>query len=280
VSPGEPISSRHNPRFRSALALRDGAERRARGLTLVDGVREIARALDAGARVTEAWVAAGVQEGEEARGLATLLERSGAVIIEAAPELLGRLAYGERRSDLVAVVEVPSTGLSDLELPAGPLVAVLEGLEKPGNIGAVIRSADGAGLDAVILADATSDPWHPNAIRASLGTVFGMAVAVCRTRDARSFLHDRGIRIVAARVDGAVELDRADLTGPLAVVLGSEAAGLSEQWRGPDVTSVRIPMLGRGDSLNVSASAAVLFYEALRQRRRQAGPTGGRGPAR
>lgn len=225
-------------------------------------------ALEGGAHVVEAWLASGAAPDDPARSLAGRIERGGVPVVEAAHQLLERLAYGERASGLVAVVATPTSRLEDLDLPAQPLVAVLERVEKPGNLGAVARSADGAGLDALVVADPLVEPWHPNAIRASLGTLFTVPVGVASAGETLAWLRKRGIRIVAARVDGAVDHDRADLTGALAIVLGSEAAGLSDAWQGADITAVRIPMLGRADSLNVSTSAAVLFYEALRQRRR------------
>jgi TrmH family RNA methyltransferase len=149
-------------------------------------------------------------------------------------------------------------------------VAVVEGVEKPGNLGALLRSADGAGVDAVIVSDPVSDVWNPNAVRASLGTIFSLPLAVCDAAEAASFLRERGVGIVAARVDAAVDYDEVDLSGALAIVVGAEATGLTDAWSGPDVTAVRIPMLGLADSLNVSVSAAVLLYEARRQRRASA----------
>lgn len=263
---GATISSSHNPRFRGALALREGRERRARGLTLVDGIREIGRALESGARMVELWVAREAPLREDAARTLTAAEAAGATLVETSPGLLSRLAYGERDEPLVAVFETPATDLGALSLPDEPLIIVLEGVEKPGNLGAICRSADGAGADALIVADPVVDVWHPNAIRASLGTLFGMRIAVCTAHDALTWLRARGVRVLTARVDGAVEHDRADLTGALAIVLGSEAHGLSDTWAGSGVTAVRIPMLGRADSLNVSASAAVLLYESRRQR--------------
>jgi TrmH family RNA methyltransferase len=143
---------------------------------------------------------------------------------------------------------------------------VLESVEKPGNLGAVLRSADGAGLDALIAADLRTDLYNPNAIRASLGTIFTLPVAVADSRETLDWLRGRGLAIVAARVDGSVPYTEVDYRRPTAIVFGSEAEGLSEAWRAPDVTAVRLPMLGAADSLNVSAAAAVLFYEARRQR--------------
>jgi TrmH family RNA methyltransferase len=145
-------------------------------------------------------------------------------------------------------------------------VAVLERVEKPGNLGAVLRSADGAGVSALILADPVADPFNPNVVRASLGTVFTVPLAQAPGAEVLGWLRRHGIRIVAARVDAARDHTGTDMRGPLAFVLGSEAEGLSAIWSGEDVSAVHIPMLGMADSLNVSATAAILFYEALRQR--------------
>jgi TrmH family RNA methyltransferase len=265
--PPEPIvSSRHNPRFRDAVALREARARRERGLLLVDGAREIGRALAAGVPLAEAWVARGRVRSPEAREVLLAVEATGAPVIESTPELLARLAYGDRDDGIVAVVTAPPTDLVRLRLPDEPLLAVIEGVEKPGNLGAIVRSADGAGVDAVIVADPASDPWNPNAIRASTGTVFSVPLAAAASADARAYLAEHGIRVVAADPDGGRPYDQADLTGGLAFVLGAEAAGLSDTWRADDVARVRIPMAGTADSLNVSTTAAVLFFEARRQR--------------
>jgi TrmH family RNA methyltransferase len=264
--PVEAITSRHNPRFRAALGLRDARERRERGLLLIDGAREIRRASAAGVTLAEAWVARDRIRSAEARAAVEAGERAGGPIVEAAPELLARLAYGDRDEGIVAVAVTPPTDLERVALGPEPLVAVVEGVEKPGNLGAIVRSADGAGVDAVIVADPTADPWSPNAIRASTGTVFSMPLAVCSSTDARGFLEARGIRIVAATPDGERPYHEVDLRGAVAVVLGAEAAGLSEAWSGPGIVRSRIPMRGVADSLNVSATAAVLLFEARRQR--------------
>ena len=156
--------------------------------------------------------------------------------------------------------------LSDLRLPPNPLVAVLEGLEKPGNVGAILRSADAAGVDAVIVADGRTDLYNPNTIRASLGTVFRENVCEATTAETIEWLRNRELTIVAARPDAEQSYSEVDFRSGAAIVLGSEADGLSDAWRGTNITPVRLPMLGMADSLNVSTTAAVLFYEALRQR--------------
>ena len=264
------LTSAANPRLRAAAALRDRRDRVRTGRLLVDGAREVARALDAGVRLVEAFVVAGPSPDPEVAAVAARAASLGVPLIPVARDLLARLAYGERASGIVAVATAPGTSLAALSLPAiAPLVGVLEDVEKPGNLGAVCRSADGAGLDALIAAGgsaASADPWNPNAVRASLGTVFTLPLAVATTADVLAWLRDRGLRVVAARVDGSVPYTEVDLTGPVALVLGSEAHGLTADWSGSDVTAVRLPMRGRADSLNVAAAAAILFYEARRQR--------------
>jgi TrmH family RNA methyltransferase len=265
-----PLTSAANPRFRAAATLRDRRDRLRTGRLLVDGVREVARALDAGVELLEVFVAAGPSGDPELDATVGRAAYLGVPIVAVAPALLARLGYGERQSGIVAVARAPETSLAALDLAAAaPLVGVVEGVEKPGNLGAVCRSADGAGLDALVAASeagAAADPLNPNAVRASLGTVFTLPLAVARTADVLAWLRDRRLRIVAARVDGSVPYTQADLRGPVAIVLGSEARGLTADWSGQDVTAVRLPMRGRVDSLNVAAAAAILFYEARRQR--------------
>ncbi len=264
------LTSTANPRFRAAASLRDRRERARTGRLLVDGAREVARALDAGVELVEVFVASGAGMEPSLDAVVTRAAGHGVPILPVTAELLARLAYGERTSGIVAVATAPATSLEALRLRAeAPIVGILEDVEKPGNLGAVCRSADGAGLDALIAAGtviASADPWNPNAVRASLGTVFTLPLAVASTADVLAWLRDRGLRVVAARVDGSVPYTDADLRGPVAVVLGSEANGLTGAWSGEDVTAVRLPMRGRADSLNVAAAAAVLFYEARRQR--------------
>ena len=264
------LTSTANPRFRAALSLRDRRERARHGRLLVDGVREVARALDAGVALVEIFVAPGASPEPAVDAVVARAAGFGIPIVPVTADLLSRLAYGERASGIVAVASAPATSLEALRLPAeAPIVGILEDVEKPGNLGAVCRSADGAGLDALIAAGTTAapaDPWNPNAVRASLGTVFTLPLAVASTGSVLAWLRDRGLRVVAARVEGSVPYSEADLRGPVALVLGSEATGLTEAWSGAEVTAVRLPMRGRADSLNVAAAAAILFYEARRQR--------------
>ena len=182
------------------------------------------------------------------------------------PDAFAKLAYGDRLDGIVSVAETPLHRLTDLQLPSNPLIGVIEGVEKPGNLGAVLRTADGAGLSAIIVAEPGTDLLNPNVIRASLGTIFAVPVAVASTGEVLTWLREQQIVIVAARVQGSVDYTKADYRGPTAIALGSEARGLSDAWAELATASVHIPMLGVADSLNVSATAAILFYEARRQR--------------
>ena len=260
-----PITSLTNPRVKATVRLRDRAERDLTGLTIVDGAREILRALDAGVRVEQAFIAPELLRSPDGFAVAERL-RHRPTTLEVSPTVLSRVAFGQRSDGVVAVVATPGGSLDDLVLPPDPLVVVAEGIEKPGNLGAVIRTADGAGAAAVIAADPRTDLFNPNAIRASLGTIFALPVVAAPTAATIEWLTTHGIRPIAARVDAPVAYTDVDLRGPLAIVLGSEADGLSAAWSDPRVEPVAIPMRGVADSLNVSIAAAILLYEARRQR--------------
>ena len=267
-SPSEPrIDSPANPRIKAAVALRERRQREATGLTLVDGGRECLRALESGVELESAFVAPGLATSGDAR---RAVELAGERAIEVGARAFDKLAYGDRSDGVVLVVRPHVRTLQDLELPALPLIVVTEDVEKPGNVGAILRSADGAGAHAVIAAGAT-DLFNPNVIRASVGTVFTVPVVAAPAGEVRAWLRDRGLRIVATRVDAPILHADADLTGPMALVLGSEAEGLSPASSGEGVEPVRLPMEGVADSLNVAAAAAILLYEAWRQRRHAPG---------
>jgi TrmH family RNA methyltransferase len=260
------LASPSNPRVKAAAALRDRRDRDATGLTLVDGARELRRALESGVEVVEAFVCEPLLAGEDARAALDALRARGVPVTTTTEAAFAKVAFGDRAEGLVAVVRAPSLALDDLRLPAEPLLVVIEAVEKPGNIGAVLRSADGAGVDAVIAASPRTDLANPNVIRASAGTIFAVPMAAAPTDEVLTWLRAGGLRIVAARVDAGREYTDADLTGSIAIVVGSEAEGLTPAWLAPDIEPIHLPMLGIADSLNVSVSAAVLVYEARRQR--------------
>jgi RNA methyltransferase, TrmH family len=260
------ITSRQNPRIKDAAKLRDARQRAKQGRFVIDGVREIGRALDSGIRFLEVFICPALC-GLAAKELVPRLETSGAVVADVTAEVFEKLAFGERSDGIVVVAETPRRGIDELELPPKPLVAVLESLEKPGNVGAILRSADGAGIDAVIVVNPETDLFNPNTIRASVGTVFGKNVCVATVEETTAKLREWRLAIVATRPDAERLYTEVDFRAGVAIVLGSEATGLSSAWNQADIMGVRLPMRGIADSLNVSTSAAVLFYEALRQRK-------------
>lgn len=275
---GPELTSTANPRVRAVVRLRDRRERDATGLALVDGVREIGRAMDAGVEIVEIFASPSLATAAEARTLLARVAAANHRTTEVSEPVLVRIAFGDRTDGIVAVIRMPRPTLAHVRLPSAPspLIAVVEGVEKPGNLGAILRSADGAGVDAVIAADPRTDLANPNVIRASLGTIFARPVVAASTADTLAWLRGSGVTIVAARVDGATDYAAQDFRGPVAIVLGAEAEGLTPAWLAPDIRPVRLPMRGVADSLNVSATAAVLFYEARRQR--DAGLASGEAP--
>ncbi len=261
-----PITSRQNSRVKDAVRLRERRHRERRQRILIDGARELLRAVEAGVQLTEVFLCDSLCASPEARGVLEALPSSGAELLEVTEPVFAKLAFGGRTEGLLGVAEMPEQSLDAIALPENPMVVVLEQVEKPGNLGAVLRSADAAGVAALIAADARTDLFNPNAIRASLGTIFTVPVCSATTEEVLAWLRAKRLQVVAARVDGSVPYTEVDFRRSTAVVLGSEADGLSDAWSGDVVTAVRLPMLGAADSLNVSVTAAVLFYEALRQR--------------
>lgn len=266
--PSPTLASPSNPRIKSVARLRDRRERESTGLTLVDGARELRRALDAGVEIVEVFVCEPMLAGEDARAALDALAARRTPLTTTTEAAIAKIAFGDRAEGLVAVIRAPKLVLDDLAVPDDPLLVVIEGVEKPGNLGAILRSADGAGADAVIAAAPRTDLANPNVIRASAGTYFSVPMAAAPTPITIDWLRKRQIRVIAARVDGARAYTDADLTGPAALVLGSEADGLTEAWHAPDIDSIHLPMHGIADSLNVSVAAAILLYEARRQRDR------------
>lgn len=263
------ITSTRNPRIRSVVRLRahHGAARQKE--IVIDGCREVRQAVESGVDIHEAfsfWCDSSV-DGNEETALLELLRQRSVPLTKVSEAVFRKIAYGERRDGVVAVGARPRVELQSLRLRARPLIGVLEGVEKPGNLGAVLRSADGAGLEAILAVDPITDVYGPNVIRSSLGCVFSVPVVETSARHAIEWLISRGITVVAADPSAARAYTELDLTAPVAFVFGNEAKGLTATWKRPDVLPASVPMLGRADSLNVSITAALFFYEALRQRR-------------
>ncbi len=254
------------------MKLHEGRFRRQSNRFLIDGFREIQRAFLCGIDVRELYVWPEAfekfPEPEVRNDFLRQALQKGVELIEVSEAVFEKIAFGQRREGILAVAIPRSLTWNDLRLPSVLLIGVVERVEKPGNLGAIFRSADGAGLDAVLIADPLCDLYNPNTIRAGLGTVFHVPAIVDTSEAIYRELARRKITMVAARCDGAVSYTDFDWTGPTAIILGTEADGLSEAWRRPEIQAVRLPMHGIADSLNVSNAAAILFYEARRQQMR------------
>ncbi|MCB9855154.1 MAG: RNA methyltransferase [Phycisphaerales bacterium] len=262
----ERIDSPQNARIKATARLRERRARKQSGLILIDGGRELLRAIEAGVEVVEAFVCRAVVRGADAAASVVVLENSGAHLIDTSEAAYAKLRFGERDEGIVAVARRPNQTLDSLTIPTNPLIAVIEGVEKPGNLGAIMRTADAAGIDAVIAADARGDIYGPNAIRASLGAIFTVPVVESSSAEALAWLRRAGLQVLTATPDAESSYSDVSYAGGTAIVLGAEASGVSDEWLGDACVRVGLPMCGRVDSLNVSTTAAVLFYEALRQR--------------
>jgi TrmH family RNA methyltransferase len=263
------ITSARNPRVLAALGLARSRERERRGVFAVEGAREIGRALAAGLRPVEAfWLADSALSPGAAQVASRLRSVPELHSAEVSQQVFDRLVV-RAGADGVYVIfaRPPATGLADLRLPAAPLLLAVQGVEKPGNLGALLRVADGAGAHAVIALDGGADPTNPNLIRASLGTVFAVPVVAATSRDFRAWCAANDIGVYAAALtDRAIPYSAAGYTGGSALLLGSEAHGLDHYWIREADAIVRIPMAGIADSLNVATAGAILAYEAVRQR--------------
>ncbi|MBA2338223.1 MAG: RNA methyltransferase, partial [Acidimicrobiia bacterium] len=259
------ITSTANPRVRAIAALSRRSERDQQGLFPVEGVRVIERALAAGWPLDRI-----VLSPELATAAATdLAGRGGVRVIELGAEAFRRASYRQHPDGILAVAVARPLPLGDLSMAGDGLVLVVEGIEKPGNLGAVLRTADAAGVDAVIAADGATDPFNPNVVRASQGSLFTVPLAVASAQEAANWLTDRRLAVYVAHPDGGDAPWDIDLTVGCAVVVGSEHAGLSPLWEG--YPAVTVPMAGAADSLNTATAAAVIAYEARRQQSRGGG---------
>ena len=269
-APSDRLSSPHNPRIKQLLRLQQkSAERRAQGLTLVEGLRELAIAVEAGVPVVALYTCPELAGETGFASLQNLFSHNTSVPewYEVTRSVFEKVAYREGSDGLLAVLRTPTRSLADLHLPPNPLVIVLEAVEKPGNLGAVLRTADAAPVDAVLIGDARTDLFNPNVIRASIGCVFTVPTVAAPVADILAFLREKGIRTYAAALaPEARNYTEYNFRGPTALVMGTEADGLTTHVREACDETIIIPMRGRIDSLNVSVATAVLTFEAVRQR--------------
>jgi TrmH family RNA methyltransferase len=264
--PVETITSLQNPRLKRLIRLRDRRARDEEGAFLVEGYREVHRALEKKAALGELFFSRDWFLGVNEPALLAEAEAAGARLYELSKEAFAKVAYRERPDGILAVAPQWKRALADLALPAAPLILVVEAIEKPGNLGTILRSADAAGCDAVIVCDPVTDLFNPNVVRASTGVLFSVPCVVEDSEKVLAWLKARGIRSVATTPAAAEVYSDSDLRGPLAIVMGSEQFGLSEFWLKSADLPVRIPMAGQADSLNVAMAALITLFEAVRQR--------------
>ncbi len=260
------ITSMQNPGVKSARGLRDRKARDSSGMALVEGYRAVRRALECGLEFVEAYYAPELFLGENEATLLEGLESAGAAMREVAGHVLSKIAYRERPEGIIGIVRKRQHSLSSMPARAGGLYIVAEALEKPGNLGSILRSADAAGADGVIVCGKRTDIYNPNTITASTGALFSMDLAECSAEEGHTWLKDNEIKIFAATPEAETPYYDADFTCGTAFVVGAEQYGLSEFWKKHSDSNLSIPMKGYIDSLNVAVACTVMLFEASRQR--------------
>ncbi|MEI6242109.1 MAG: RNA methyltransferase [Chlamydiota bacterium] len=263
------ITSHSNPIIKQVVRLRERKERDETHLFLIEGYRELSRALMGKVPIETLFIAPefflGSNENQLIQDISSFAE-----IIRCPPSVFSKMSYRDRPDGLLAVAKITRRSLDDLssiiQKSPNPFLVIAESIEKPGNLGSILRSSDGVKVDAVIVCDPCTDVFNPNVVRASVGTLFTMPVIETTTDLLLPFLHNAKIAILAATPHAAKEYYHVDMKKPLAIVVGTEQYGLSEKWMKESSLQVRIPMLGIADSLNVATATTLLLYEVLRQR--------------
>jgi len=266
------ITSPQNPKIKQAIRLNERRHREREGLMLVEGFDELSLALESGLRPQTVFYCPALLSGN-AEELLARARATSAEMIEVSPPVFEKIAYRENPDGWLALVPTQSVRrhLNDLALGENPLLVVAEAVEKPGNLGAILRSADAAGVHGVILCDPTTDLSNPNVVRSSRGTLFSVPVVEVQKDEALRWLRERQITLIATSPQAKLIYTQADLRGPVAIAVGTEKEGLSQTWLDNADVAVRIPMQGRVNSLNVATATTLLLYEAVRQRMKDEG---------
>ena len=258
---GETITSIHNPKIKSLLSLEKPRERRKQCLFVIEGTKEIGLAINAGYKIGNIFYCEKIISRNQLGNLA-----DDKLVIPVSKEVFDKIAVRENSGGVIAVAEMKTHRLDDLKLSSNPLLLIVESVEKPGNLGAILRTADAAGIDAVISCDPQTDFYNPNVIRSSIGCVFTQPIASASSEDTIAWLRKNKINIFCAYLNSSKPYHQINFKQPSAIVMGTESTGLSEIWIQSADANIIIPMFGKIDSMNVSTSAAVLVFEAVRQR--------------
>lgn len=269
------LSSLQNPRVKESIALRERSRRNSTGLFLIEGYRELLRAMDGGQQIDTLYICPALFLGSNETVLIDRIKRKGARVFECTEKVFHKLSYRDRPDGLLAVAKQLPLSLNGLDSRLSgttpPFLVVAEAIEKPGNLGTLLRSSDAVGVDGVIVCDRCTDIYNPNVVRASVGTLFTVPVVEAVGTETLEWLRKKGIKILAATPSARIEYTDVDMSGPIAIAVGTEQLGLSDLWMAESDMQVRIPMCGVADSLNVATATTLLLYEALRQRRNKHG---------
>lgn len=261
------ITSLQNPKVKYAASLRESRQRKKDRVLLVEGRDEIVMAIESGAKPQTLFYCAEFFGEEDHESLLKQIIQVGAEMLEVNKRVFEKIAYRENPEGWLAIFPSIQNTLDDLNLGDNPLIVVVEAVEKPGNLGAILRTSDAANVDAVVICDPKIDLGNPNVLRTSRGTLFTIPIAVTTSKETVRWLKARGIQTVAATPEGSTLYTEANLRQPCAIIVGTEKSGLSALWRDSADTKARVPMFGKINSLNVSVSTALFIYEAVRQRR-------------
>lgn len=266
----ESITSPQNPKIKTLLELQEKSKtRRREGLFVVEGARELLHCISTGYSVHSLFVCMDILSEEALNEIMAALAEKTFGCFSIPKHIYEKVAYRGSTEGVIAELRCKSHSLEDLDMKEKPLVVILESVEKPGNLGAILRSADASGVDAVIVCDPLTDMYNPNLIRSSIGGIFTVQTAAASSEETIKWLKDRNIKIYTAQLQDSQWYYDTDMTKGTAIVMGTEATGLTDIWRKAADAHIKIPMLGKLDSLNVSVSAAILMYEAVRQRENQ-----------
>ncbi len=259
------IASLQNPLIKNVILLSEKSrERKKQDLFIIEGFREFNLAVSSGFSIHSVFYCPELLAAEDVKDALVLSLNSD--VFEVSPQVYNRMAYRNDTEGIIALARPKNFKLGDLHLSSNPLLLILEAVEKPGNLGALLRTADAAALDAVIICDPLTDVFNPNAVRSSIGCIFTVPIAVSSPKETLAWLRSKGITSYATSLESSQFYHTCDFRSPSAFVMGTESTGLSEQWITQADCSIKIPMGGKIDSLNVSVSAAIVVFEARRQR--------------
>lgn len=261
------ITSLQNPRIKHVTKLRDRRPRERAGQFIIEGFRGISRACEQNVELLELYISPELFKGDNEDALIARCVAAGARIVQVPPHVFGKMAYRDKPEGLLAVAPQKRRAVAGLPVPGKDgLFIIAEGIEKPGNLGTMLRSADATGVDAILLCDKRTDLFNPNVVRASTGALFSVPVAEDDPAVIADWLESAGCMILAATPHATDRYDQIDLRGPVALAMGAEQYGLTDFWLERTTAHVRIPMMGMADSLNVATATTILLYEVLRQR--------------